>query len=80
MLEFSARAPGSPDGLFLERLETFMDKCLADIKAFSERENRPFAEVYRICVVTQSAIDPVLHNRLDSTSRNGIQGISSILL
>ncbi|GLB40382.1 hypothetical protein LshimejAT787_0802530 [Lyophyllum shimeji] len=44
MEEFSTRAPGPPDGLFLERLDTFMDKCLADIKAFSEREYRPFEE------------------------------------
>jgi pyruvate-formate lyase-activating enzyme len=47
MFEFSGRNSGPPDGLFLERLDTFMDKCLADIKAFSEREYRPFEEVYR---------------------------------
>lgn len=33
------------DALFLERLETFMDRSLADIKAFSEREGRSFEEV-----------------------------------
>jgi len=44
MFELSARVPGSPDGLFFERLDTFMDKCLADIRAFSEREHRPFEE------------------------------------
>ena len=35
----------APDGLFLERLETFMEKSLADIRAFAGRENRPFDEV-----------------------------------
>jgi len=37
----------SKDGLFLERLDTFMDKCLIDIKAFAERELRPYEEVFR---------------------------------
>lgn len=35
------------DALFLERLETFMDRSIADIKAFSEREGRPFEETRR---------------------------------
>jgi len=47
MFEFSERDAGAPDGLFLERLDTFMDKCLADTKAFSEREYRPFEETRR---------------------------------
>jgi len=34
-----------PDGLFLERLEAFMEKGLADIRAFARRENRPFDEI-----------------------------------
>jgi hypothetical protein len=34
------------DPLFLERLDTFMDKCLVDIKAFAERESRPYEEVF----------------------------------
>lgn len=43
MFELSAQAPGeNPDGLFLERLDAF---CLAEMKAFSEREHRPFEEV-----------------------------------
>ncbi|KAF8806966.1 hypothetical protein BYT27DRAFT_7101045 [Phlegmacium glaucopus] len=37
----------SKDGLFLERLDTFMDKCLIDIKAFAERELRPYEETRR---------------------------------
>ena len=43
--EYTSRDPTAEDGLFLERLETFMDKCLADIRAFSERELRPFEQV-----------------------------------
>jgi len=34
----------SEDLLFLERLDAFMDKCLLDIKAFAEREFRPYEE------------------------------------
>lgn len=45
MFEFNAVDSNSADGLFLERLDTFMDKSLADIRAFSERELRPFEEV-----------------------------------
>ena len=37
----------SKDALFLERLDTFMDKCLTDIKAFAERELRPYQEVFK---------------------------------
>ncbi|KAF8896335.1 hypothetical protein BD779DRAFT_1495273 [Infundibulicybe gibba] len=44
MFEYCTREHTPPDGLFFERLETFMDKCLADIRAFSERESRPFEE------------------------------------
>ncbi|KAG7089604.1 hypothetical protein E1B28_011270 [Marasmius oreades] len=33
------------DGLFLERLEAFMDKSLAELRAFAEREERPFEEM-----------------------------------
>jgi len=44
MLEFSTRDPATPDGLFFERLDAFMVKCLADIKAFADRECRPFEE------------------------------------
>ncbi|KAF9267724.1 hypothetical protein L218DRAFT_854863 [Marasmius fiardii PR-910] len=33
------------DGLFLERFEAFMDKSLAELRAFSEREERPFEEM-----------------------------------
>lgn len=46
MIDFpqSIQSP-PPDPLFLERLEAFMEKSLADIVAFSERENRAVEEV-----------------------------------
>ena len=46
--EYDAHAGEMPsDDLFLERLETFMEKCLGDIRAFAQRELRPYEEVYR---------------------------------
>ncbi len=33
------------DDLFLERLDAFTEKTLADIKAFSMRENIPYDQV-----------------------------------
>lgn len=46
MFEYDARVGESPnDALFLERLDTFMEKSLGDIKAFAEREFRPYEEV-----------------------------------
>jgi len=47
MLDFSTRDASPQDPLFYERLEAFMDKSLADIKAFAERESRPFEEVFK---------------------------------
>ncbi|KAF9468066.1 hypothetical protein BDZ94DRAFT_1154544 [Collybia nuda] len=44
MYVFSGRNTEPPDALFLERLDAFMVKCLADIKAFADREYRPFEE------------------------------------
>lgn len=35
----------SDNDLFYERLDTFMQKILNDIKAFAERESRPYEEV-----------------------------------
>ena len=45
MIEANQREGKANDGLFFERLDAFMDKCLADIRAFAERESRPFEEV-----------------------------------
>jgi hypothetical protein len=46
-------AQDAPDALFLERLEAFMQKSLLEVKAFSEREYRPFEEVrhYTSCEI-----------------------------
>ena len=35
----------SEEGLFQERLQTFLDKELVDLRAFAEREDRLFDEV-----------------------------------
>ncbi|KAF8968153.1 hypothetical protein BDZ97DRAFT_1697040 [Flammula alnicola] len=48
MFEYDVRAGEAPkDDLFFERLDTFMEKCLGDIKAFAERELRPYEETRR---------------------------------
>jgi hypothetical protein len=45
LFEFQS-AVGPTDALFLERLESFMEKSLSDIKAFAERESQPYEEVF----------------------------------
>ncbi|PBK75777.1 hypothetical protein ARMSODRAFT_877659 [Armillaria solidipes] len=49
MFEFDALASpqSASDGLFVERLEAFMDKSLADIQTFATREDRSFEETRR---------------------------------
>ncbi|KAI0833482.1 hypothetical protein BC628DRAFT_1507326 [Trametes gibbosa] len=39
------KAKATDDALFLERLEMLYDQSLADLRAFAEREERPFNEV-----------------------------------
>ena len=69
----------SKDPLFLERLDTFMDKCLLDIKAFAERELKPYQEVVEdLSVGNISRSNNVLHRR-ESISHNGTLNISSSL-
>ena len=46
MIDLSLHEGCANDGLFLERLDAFMEKCLADIRAFAERESRSFEEVF----------------------------------
>ncbi|KAG6851108.1 hypothetical protein H0H93_000988 [Arthromyces matolae] len=46
-MNYDAMASGSSDPLFLERLDTFMEGTLADIKAFADREFRPLEETLR---------------------------------
>lgn len=46
MIELEHVASTMPtDPLFLERFQALMEKSLADMKTFSERENRPLEEV-----------------------------------
>lgn len=68
------------DPLFLERLETFMDKCLIDIKAFAERELRPYQEVFKGPLIGNilRSNNVVLHRR-EGISHNGTLNISSSL-
>ncbi|KDR76251.1 hypothetical protein GALMADRAFT_67652 [Galerina marginata CBS 339.88] len=47
---FEYETPGgdaSRDGLYLERLDAFMEKYLAEIRAFAQRESRPYEETKR---------------------------------
>ena len=53
MIELVQREPSASDALFLERLDAFMDKSIADIKAFAERESRPFEEVAAVSHCTR---------------------------
>lgn len=47
--EYASRPPEPVQSLdnilFLERLDTFMQKSLSDIRAFAERESRSYEEV-----------------------------------
>ncbi|KAK7050994.1 hypothetical protein VNI00_005106 [Paramarasmius palmivorus] len=45
MQELSYKDYSPVDGLFLERFEAFMDKCLMELQAFSEREERSYEEM-----------------------------------
>ncbi|KAF5326942.1 hypothetical protein D9619_004834 [Psilocybe cf. subviscida] len=48
MLEFASETEESKkDDLFLERLDTFMQKSLGEIRAFAEREGKPYEETRR---------------------------------
>ena len=70
----------SKDALFLERLDTFMDKCLIDIKAFAERELRPYQEVFKdLSIGNIPRSDNVVLHRREGVSHNGTLNISSSL-
>jgi len=45
MHELGSNEHTAPDDLFLERFEAFMNKSLAEIRAFSEREAMSFEKV-----------------------------------
>lgn len=79
--EYVARDP-DVDALFLERLETFMDKCIGDIRAFSERELRPFEETRR-CVAEWHAkhlFQSSLSSATDQTRANRHDYVRSVLM
>ena len=70
----------SKDALFLERLDTFMDKCLVDIKAFAERELRPYQEVFwDLSIGNFLRSDNFVLRRREGISHNGTLNISSSL-
>ncbi|KAI9439967.1 hypothetical protein H4582DRAFT_1564071 [Lactarius indigo] len=62
------------DELFLERLDAFTEKTLADIKAFSSRENIPYDQVRRHVAEKHSQY---LFNSSAPSSRNNIYNILS---
>ncbi|TFK75230.1 hypothetical protein BDN72DRAFT_758505 [Pluteus cervinus] len=47
MFEYDAKDEPEGDEYFRQRLDAFLEKCLEDIKAFSERELRPFEQARR---------------------------------
>lgn len=76
MFEFDSPQNAPQDALFLERLEAFMDRSLADLRAFSERENVSFNEVKQYNV--SSCFAPAQRiNRRVYTWQHGIASISS---
>ena len=76
MIEPVQRSHSASDALFLERLDAFMEKSIADIKAFAERESRPFEEVAAVSrrsPFSSRADAP----RPGNTSQNGMLDIFS---
>ncbi|KAF7771625.1 hypothetical protein Agabi119p4_5936 [Agaricus bisporus var. burnettii] len=74
----------SPDNdLFLERLDTFMQKVLNDIKAFAERESRPYEEMRRIVAEwhakTLFTVDNGIGETRDTRVRNVLVEASKVL-
>lgn len=59
---FQLNEPPTSNELFLERLDAFTEKTLADIKAFSARENIPYGQV---------GYDPTIPHRYLSTCISG---------
>ena len=45
MEEMPSPPSTTDDRLFLERFEAFMERSVADMRVFAEREHRPFQEV-----------------------------------
>ena len=55
LFEFHGDGPPN-DALFLERLESFMEKSLSDIKVFAERESQPYEEVFTAFMSEPSSV------------------------
>ena len=75
MIELGLREHTANDGLFQERLDAFMDKSIADIKAFAERESRPFEEV--VTVLSLSPSRALTEIRPGDTWQSGMRDIFS---
>lgn len=93
---FQQNEPSTSNELFLERLDAFTAKTLADIKAFSTRENIPYDQVRRHVAerhseylfgnsTSPSTRQQNIHNVLLSTSRvleslQATSGVQSFIL
>lgn len=77
------RASSDEEGLFQERLETFLNKELADLRAFAEREGRLFDEVGHTsyCIEMNEYVEwirLIAVYRLESALRSGTANIYSV--
>ncbi len=77
MFEFDAEKRKPADGLFLERLDAFMDRSMSDLKAFADRESLSLEEVVALRAICLSWWLNLPLPRHGSMSRSGIAGISS---
>jgi len=64
--------------LFLERLDAFTAKTLADIRAFSARENIPYDQVGYYDYSPDEAKSKLLHLRFGVTSQRNIPSTSLV--
>ncbi len=74
---FQLNEPPTSNELFLERLDAFTAKTLADIKAFSARENIPYDQVGYDPTIPRRAIPEHLYLRFGVTSQKDIQSTFS---
>jgi hypothetical protein len=64
---FQLNEHSTSNDLFLERLDAFTEKTLADIKAFSTRENIPYDQVGYEPLFPCGTIPELLYLRFDVT-------------
>ena len=74
---FQLNEPSNSNELFLERLDAFTAKTLADIKAFSTRENIPYDQVGHDPTIPHRMIPEHLYLRFGVTSQKDIQSTFS---